>query len=105
MTYSDEVHRAGAPSYQKVLHYLKPKFILGITATPERSDDFNIFELFDHNIAYEIRLQDAMLERMICPFHYFGIVDQAEDFAHMVSDERVRHILYEADFYGYRRFV
>lgn len=46
-----------------------------------------------------------MLERMICPFHYFGIVDQAEDFAHMVSGERVRHILYEADFYGYRRFV
>lgn len=97
----DEVHRAGAPSYQKVLHYLKPKFILGMTATPERSDDFDIFELFDHNIAYEIRLQDAMREKMICPFHYFGIVDQAEDFAHMVSDERVRHILYEADFYGY----
>lgn len=97
----DEVHRAGAPSYQKVLNYLKPKFILGMTATPERSDEFDIFELFDHNIAYEIRLQDAMREKMICPFHYFGITDTAEDFSHMISDERVRHILYEADFYGY----
>ena len=66
----DEVHRAGAPSYQKVLDYLKPKFILGMTATPERSDDFDIFKMFDHNIAYEIRLQDAMREKLICPFHY-----------------------------------
>lgn len=97
----DEVHRAGAPTYQKVLDYLKPKFILGMTATPERSDDFDIFAMFDHNIAYEIRLQDAMREKMICPFHYFGITDRAKDFAQMVSDERVHHILYEADFYGY----
>lgn len=97
----DEVHRAGAQTYQKVIDYLKPKFMLGMTATPERSDDFDIFALFDHNIAYEIRLQDAMREKMICPFHYFGITDRAEDFAQMVSDERVHNILYEADFYGY----
>ena len=106
----DEVHRAGAPSYQKVIDYLKPKFTLGMTATPERSDDFDIFAMFDHNIAYEIRLQDAMAERMICPFHYFGVTeltvdgetfDDHAEFSHLVSDERVKHIIREANFYGY----
>lgn len=106
----DEVHRAGAPSYQKVLDYLKPKFILGMTATPERSDDFDIFKMFDHNIAYEIRLQDAMREKLICPFHYFGITeltvdgevfDDTTEFRHLVADNRVNHIIHEAEFYGY----
>lgn len=106
----DEVHRAGAPSYQKVLDYLKPKFTLGMTATPERSDDFDIFKMFDHNIAYEIRLQDAMREKLICPFHYFGITeltvdgeifDDTTEFRHLVADNRVDHIIEEAEFYGY----
>lgn len=106
----DEVHRAGAPSYQKVLSYLHPKFVLGMTATPERSDDFDIFKMFDHNIAYEIRLQDAMREKMICPFHYFGITeltvdgqqfDDTTEFRHLVSDDRVDHIIREAEFYGF----
>src|SRR5699024_11475689 len=68
----DEVHKAGAPSYLKVIEYFEPKFLLGMTATPERTDDFNIYELFDYNIAYEIRLQEALEEDMLCPFHYFG---------------------------------
>lgn len=106
----DEVHRAGAPSYQKVLDYLKPQFTLGMTATPERSDDFDIFKMFDHNIAYEIRLQDAMREKLICPFHYFGITeltvdgevfDDTTEFRHLVADRRVDHIIKEAEFYGY----
>ena len=48
---------------------------MGITATPERTDDFNIYQLFNYNVAYEIRLQDAMKEELLCPFHYFGISD------------------------------
>ena len=52
----DEVHQAGAESYLKIINYFEPKFLLGMTATPERTDSFNIFELFDYNIAYEIRL-------------------------------------------------
>lgn len=48
---------------------------LGMTASPERTDGFDIFNLFDHNIAYEIRLQQALKEDMLCPFHYFGITD------------------------------
>ena len=58
----DEVHHAGAESYKKVIDYFTPKFLLGLTATPERTDGFDIFSMFHNNIAYEIRLQKAMEE-------------------------------------------
>ena len=57
----DEVHRAGAASYQELIDYFKPQFLLGMSATPERSDHFDIYKMFDYNIAYEIRLQQAMI--------------------------------------------
>ncbi|MFA6682091.1 MAG: DEAD/DEAH box helicase family protein, partial [Sphaerochaeta sp.] len=69
----DEVHRSGAQSYQKVIHYFQPSFLLGMTATPERTDDVDIYGLFDHNIAYEIRLNQALEADLLCPFHYYGI--------------------------------
>lgn len=106
----DEVHKAGAASYQKVLDYFHPKFLLGMTATPERTDDFNIFGLFDYNLAYEIRLQEAMEEEMLCPFHYFGVTDyeldgvaydEVEKLTHLVSDERVEFLLEKIHYYGY----
>ena len=58
----DETHKAGAESYRKIINCFKPKFLLGMTASPERTDGFDIFQLFDHNIAYEIRLQQALEE-------------------------------------------
>ena len=61
----DEVHRAGANTYQRMLSYLRPEFLLGIAATPERTDDFNVFELFAVNVPYEIRLQKALEEDML----------------------------------------
>ena len=64
------MHRAGSDSYQRIMSYFQPKFWLGMTASPERTDGFDIFNLFDHNIAYEIRLQQALKEDMLCPFHY-----------------------------------
>lgn len=106
----DEAHRSGAATYQKVINYFKPKFLLGMTATPERTDGYDIYSLFDHNIAYEIRLQDAMKEKLICPFHYFGIsdievdgkpIDDSADFNNLTSDERVRHIIEQANIYGF----
>ncbi|MFS0781236.1 DUF3427 domain-containing protein [Bacillus sp. 1P06AnD] len=106
----DEVHKAGASSYQKVINYFQPKFFLGMTATPERTDDINIYQLFDYNIAYEIRLQEALNEDMLCPFHYFGVTDIALEgkllddsvmFSKLVTDERVNHILEKIHFYGY----
>jgi len=75
----DETHRAGAITYQRVLNYFKPKFLLGITATPERTDGYDIYSLFDHNVAFEIRLQKAMDDDLVCPFHYFGITDLSVD--------------------------
>ena len=71
----DETHRADAESYQRILEYFKPQFLLGMTASPERTDKFDIFDLYDYNIAYEIRLQQALEENLLCPFHYFGITD------------------------------
>jgi superfamily II DNA or RNA helicase/HKD family nuclease len=106
----DETHKAGAESYQRVLDYFKPKFLLGMTATPDRTDDYDIYNLYNHNIAYEIRLQQAMEEDLLCPFHYFGItelqidgliIDDSTEFRHLISEERVVNIIKQAEFYGY----
>ena len=107
----DEVHKAGALSYLKVLDYFKPKFLLGMTASPERTDGFNIYDLFDNNIAHEIRLQEALEEDLLCPFHYFGITDvefedhivddNFTDFNLLASDKRVNYLIEKSEFYGY----
>ncbi|MBQ3281133.1 MAG: DEAD/DEAH box helicase [Eubacterium sp.] len=109
----DEAHRTGAESYQKIMSYFKPEFWLGMTASPERTDSFDVFELFDHNIACEIRLQAAMEENLLCPFHYFGITDLEIDgkvmddetgfrnFNYLVCDDRVDYIIQQANYYGY----
>lgn len=69
----DEVHHASASTYQQVIRYFKPDFLLGLTATPERMDDHNIFEIFDYKVPYEIRLRDAIENDIIVPFQYYGI--------------------------------
>jgi HKD family nuclease len=106
----DESHRAGAHSYQKILNYFKPQFLLGMTATPERTDAHNICADFDYNIAYEIRLQEAMAEAMLCPFHYFGIteisvngqlIDDSADFNYLTSEERTKNIIKQIHRYGH----
>lgn len=72
----DEAHHAGAGSYEKIMNYFEPGILyLGMTASPERTDDIDIFKLFDYHIAYEIRLQQALEHDFLCPFHYFGITD------------------------------
>lgn len=116
----DEVHRAGAYSYQKVLDYFTPAFLMGMTATPERGDGKDIYALFDHNIAYEIRLQQALEADLLCPFYYYGISDikligddrpaenstekkeqEAIKFSLLTSNERIRHIVEKINYYGY----
>ena len=97
----DEVHHAGAESYKKIIEYFTPKFLLGLTATPERTDGFDIFALFHNNIPYEIRLQKALEEDLLCPFHYYGLsdltvngelIDDKSDFSKLISSERIGHI-------------
>jgi superfamily II DNA or RNA helicase len=109
----DEVHRAGAESYQKIMKYFKPRFWLGMTASPDRTDGFDIYELFNHKIAYEIRLQQALEENLLCPFHYFGITDleidgevfddytSVRNFTKLVCDARVDYVLEKTKYYGY----
>ena len=88
----DEVHRAGADSYQRIIQYFQPHFWLGMTASPDRTDDFDIYNLFDHNIAYEIRLQQALEENLLCSFHYFGITDK--EYAVRLTEEEAQIIEY-----------
>lgn len=105
----DETHRSGADSYLRLIDYFESKFLLGMTATPERTDGNDIFQLFDHNIAYEIRLNRAMEEEMLSSFHYYGVtdlliddneIDNKSDFNLLVSKERVKRIIEQAKFYG-----
>ncbi len=105
----DETHRAGADSYVKMLDYFKPKFLLGMTATPERTDGLDIFKLFDYNIAYEIRLHRALDENILCPFHYYGVIDitvngnlleDNSEFNLLTSAERIERIIEKAKIYG-----
>lgn len=105
----DETHRAGAESYQRVLNYFKPGFLLGMTATPDRNDGYDIYKLYDNNIAYQITLQDAQEDEMLAPFHYFGITDlnvegeeigDSTSFSRLTSDERVKHIINQIENYS-----
>ncbi|WP_297639146.1 DEAD/DEAH box helicase family protein [uncultured Clostridium sp.] len=73
----DEVHHAVSKNYLNILEYFKPKFTLGITATPERMDNRDVFRLFDYNVAYEIRLFEAVNKGYLCPFRYYGIYDNS----------------------------
>lgn len=119
----DEAHHSGANNYRSVIDYFsEARFMLGMTATPERTDSFDIFALLDHNIAYEIRLQKALDENMLCPFHYYGVheflgddgarVDSAEGISksdkrqiqysleELTEPSRVRYIIRKLEQYG-----
>ncbi len=71
----DEFHHAAAASYDRILSHLNPGILLGLTATPERTDGKSVLDWFDGRIAYESRLWDALEQGLLCPFHYFGVND------------------------------
>lgn len=105
----DEAHRVGAESYKKMMDYFQPDLWLGMTASPDRTDKFDVYAAFDHNIAHEIRLQEAMRLNLLCPFHYYGITDFAldgdekelRDFKYLTSDDRVEYIIEKARYFGH----
>ncbi len=74
----DEVHHASANTYQKIIQYFTPKILLGLTATPERMDGKSILDDFNFRIAAEIRLPDALNNKLLCPFQYFGVTDSID---------------------------
>ncbi|MDD7130657.1 MAG: DUF3427 domain-containing protein [Firmicutes bacterium] len=101
------------------MNYFRPKLFLGMTATPDKMDDNqegkNIYEIFNYQLALEIRLGQAMENNLLCPFHYFGITEisavdeekisgrrlSPEDFRRLTSDARVQHIIEQAEYFGY----
>ncbi len=111
----DEAHHSASLSYKKILDYFTPQLWLGMTATPDKRDDNiegrNIYEIFDYQIAYEIRLKEAMEENLLCPFHYFGITDidliddnsklSPSSFNRLISKERVDRIIEKAEYFGW----
>ena len=74
----DEFHHAVNEQYQRIVKYFKPQFLLGLTATPERMDGKNIYEICDYNVPYEISLKEAINKGMLVPFHYYGIYDETD---------------------------
>ena len=97
------------------MNKLKPKFWLGMSASPDRNDGFDIYSLFDHNIASEIRLQQALEEDYLAPFHYFGLSDLSIEsnekenktgnlqakFDQIEFEQRINHIMEQAKYYGH----
>ncbi|MBS3178199.1 MULTISPECIES: DUF3427 domain-containing protein [unclassified Pseudoclavibacter] len=106
----DEAHRSGARSFERVLEQFHPKFLLGMSATPERTDGYDIFKHFDYNVPYEIRLKQALDADILTPFHYYGIADvtledgtivnDQTDVKNLVSSLRVEHIVKIIETYG-----
>lgn len=110
----DEAHHITSASYEKVIAYFTPKFLLGLTATPNRMDKESIYEIFDENIACDIRLNDALESNLISSFHYFGISDiKTIDYSNinlkdiqslsklLMVNSRVDFIIEKMNFYGY----
>lgn len=104
----DEAHHSTAGTYRQIIQYFRPRFMLGMTATPERMDQADVFQMFDYNIAYEIRLNKALEMGMLCPFHYFGVseitvdgklIEDKSDFTALTCDERVKNIIEKAEYY------
>ncbi|MGP2656193.1 DEAD/DEAH box helicase [Malaciobacter sp. WC5094] len=109
----DEAHHICSPSYKKVIEYFNPNFLLGLTATPNRMDNENIYEYFDDNIACDIRLNEALEQKLITPFHYYGVNDVSIDYSSsnidkiyeltklLMVNKRVDFIIEKMNFYSF----
>lgn len=114
----DEAHRVSQNQlgekesmYQRLMNFYKPQFMLGMTATPERTDGTNVYKYFDYHLAYEILLLDSLDHDLLVPFHYIGVTDYEKDgtviddktsLKYLVSDERVDYIINKTNYYGPR---
>lgn len=113
----DEFHHAEAATYQRILSYFQPKFLLGLTATPERMDGRDVLALCDYNVVFEIRLHQALEGNLLVPFHYFGVSDDTVDYENipvqsgrlqeraltkaLQTHERVSYIIEMVEKYGH----
>lgn len=74
----DEFHHAAAPTYHRLLDYFEPQFLLGITATPDRLDNKDVYAICDGNVAFEIHFLEAIGHQWLSPFHYYGVKDEID---------------------------
>ncbi len=91
----DEVHHAAADTYRRIIDYFKPQFLLGLTATPDRMDEQSVYDLFDKNVPYDLRLREALENDLIVPFHYYGIRDSLISYTDDITGEGVRKMIQE----------
>ncbi len=110
----DEAHHATSETYKVILNYFQSKFLLGLTATPERTDGNDVYGIFDNNVVMEFRIKEALEEKLIVPFHYYGISDIKEiDLSNLdltkidevakklMIHKRTEYIIEKLNFYGY----
>ncbi len=104
----DEVHHIVTECGKKIFEYFKPEFLLGLTATPERMDNQDVFSIFDDNVSFEMRLKDALVNHLVVPFHYYGIRDEHIDYSstnesiiakQLASDENIDFITKQIEKY------
>lgn len=88
----DECHHSTNNSYSSIMKYFNPGFILGLTATPERMDNQDVFGLFENNVPFELRLRDAILNDLVVPFHYYAIRDDFADYSASDKSKIAREI-------------
>lgn len=101
----DEFHHAVTKQYQRIVAYFKPRFLLGLTATPERMDGKNIYELCDYNVPYEISLKEAINKGVLVPFHYYAVYDETDySSMHLVKGRYDEKELNEAYIGNVRRY-
>ena len=100
-----EFHHAVTKQYRRIISYFQPQFLLGLTATPERMDGKDIYEICDYNVPYEISLRDAINKGMLVPFHYYGIYD-ATDYSdlHLVKGQYREEDLTKKYLHNTRRY-
>lgn len=77
----DEFHHAVSDSYRRIIDYFEPEYLLGLTATPDRMDGADVYELCDYIVPYEISLKDAINKGVLTPFNYYGIYDETVDYS------------------------
>lgn len=92
----DEFHHVAARSYQRIVDYFQPRFMLGLTATPYRMDNQDIFQFCEDNVVYEINLQEAINKDYLVPFHYYGIYDDTVDY-NQIAMQNGRYVAEELE--------
>ena len=88
----DECHHICANSYKSIMEYFTPGFVLGLTATPERMDNQDVFSMFENNVPFELRLRDAIINDLVVPFHYYAIRDEFTDYSASDKSKVAREI-------------